>query len=246
MKGWEQAQLSEIAVVEGPGTVAWLPVRRHFGIDAFGINAYTATETGQDLVERHTEEARGHQEAYVVVAGRASFTLDGETVDAPAGTIICVREPAVERSAVAREPGTSVVAIGARAGVPYTPGPWEPIYVARALGNDGDYEGAAAELVQGLELHPGHRMLLYRLANWEALAGRADDALEHLTLAVEQSEALRRQARATRPSTPSATTRASLPQADPRARGGMHEGRTGSRGLYGSCPPVPEPVPPLV
>lgn len=169
-------------------------MRRHFDIAAFGINAYMAADPGQDVVERHTEEARQHEEAYVVVTGRATFTIDGEDTDAPAGTIIFVREPAVERSAVAKEPGTTVLAIGAKRGVPYTPAPWEPVYVARARANVGDYESAVAELKRGLEIHPEHRMLLYRLANWEALVGKKDDALDHLAKAVAQSEALRQQA----------------------------------------------------
>lgn len=194
MKPWAKAQLSEIEPIPGPRTLRWTPVRRHFDIGAFGINAYVASEAGQDVVERHTEEARQHEEAYVVVSGAATFTLDGEEADAPAGTIIFIREPAVERSAVAKEPGTTVLAVGAKRGAAYTPGPWEPIYAARARGSVGDCAGAIAELERGLEIHPEHRMLLYRLANWEALAGRTDAALDHLAKAVAQSEPLREQA----------------------------------------------------
>ncbi|MBA2642118.1 MAG: hypothetical protein H0U82_04220 [Actinobacteria bacterium] len=195
MESWDKAHLSEIEAVSGPGSLQWTPVRRHFDIAAFGLNAYVAADPGQDVVERHTEQARQHEEAYLVVSGRATFTLDGEETDAPAGTIIFIREPAVERSAVAKEPGTTVLAIGGRRGVPYTPGPWEPVYVARALGSQGDYEGAVAELKRGLEIHPEHPMLLYRLANWEARAGKKDDALDHLTRAVDLREALRDEAR---------------------------------------------------
>lgn len=194
MKSWDKALLSEIEAVPGPGTLRWTPVRRHFEIAAFGINAYVATEAGQDVVERHTEKVRRHEEAYVVVSGSATFTVGGEETAAPAGTIIFIREPSIERSAVANEPGTTVLAIGGKPGAAYTPGPWEPVYVARARGEKGDDEGAIEELRHGLELHPGHRMLLYRLASWEALAGRRDDALDHLAEAVAQSEPLRDQA----------------------------------------------------
>jgi tetratricopeptide (TPR) repeat protein len=194
MTGWDKAHLSEIDVVSGPGTLQWTPVRRHFDITAFGINAYCAATAGQHIVERHTEGARQHEEVYIVVTGRATFTLDGAETEAPAGTVIFVRDPAIERSAVANDPGTMVLAIGAKPGVPYTPGPWEPIYVARALGTAGDYEGAIAELKRGLEIHPEQRMLLYRLANWEARAGKRDDALDHLAAAVAQSGQLREQA----------------------------------------------------
>ena len=194
MKSWEKATLSEIATFSGPGTLRWTPVRRHFGIAAFGINAFVATEAGQDLVERHTEQVRQHEEAYVVLSGSATFTLDGVEMDAPAGTILFVRDPAVERSALANEPGTAVLAIGGKPRTPYEPGPWENVYAARSLGESGDYEGAIEELKRGLEPHPEHRMLLYRLASWEALAGRRDDALEHLAKAVAQSKPLREQA----------------------------------------------------
>lgn len=194
MKGWKKAHLSEIEAIPGPGSLRWTPVRRHFDIAAFGINAYLAADPGQDLIEAHTEDARQHEEAYVVVSGTATFTVDGEDTDAPAGTIIFIREPGVQRSAVAKEPGTTVLAIGAKRGAPYTSGPWEPIYVARAHAASGDYAGAVAELKTGLALHPEHRMLLYRIATWEALAGKRDDALDHLGRAVAQSEQLREQA----------------------------------------------------
>ena len=194
MKGWDKALLSEIEDIPGPGTLRWTPIRRHFDIAAFGINAYTAVDPGQDVVERHTEDARQHEEIYVVVAGSATFTVDGEETDAPTGTVVFIREPSVERSAVAKEPGTTVLAIGARPGVAYTPGLWEPIYVARARAGEGDYEGAVEELESGLDLHPAHRMLLYRLATWEVHAGKRDKALDHLALAVAQSEELREHA----------------------------------------------------
>ena len=186
MKSWETASLSEIEAVPSTGTLQWTPVRRHFGIAAFGINAFIAAEAGQDIVERHHEKVREHEEAYIVLAGQATFTLDGETVEARAGTILFIADATVERSAVAKEAGTTVLAIGGKPGEPYEPGPWENIYAARPAGEAGDYETAIAELKQGLELHPSHRFLLYRLACWEALAGKNDDALDHLWQAVSQ------------------------------------------------------------
>lgn len=188
-KGWEVASLSDIEALPGPGTLQWTPVRRHFDIRAFGINAYTAAEAGQEVVERHTEMTQ-HEEVYVVLTGSAAFTLGGEDVDASAGTIVFVREPAVERSAVANEPGTTVLAIGSKPGSPYKPSAWERWYAATPLGEAGDYEGAIAELKSGFEDSPGHRMLYYQLARWEALAGKSDD-LDHLGEAVDQSEFMR-------------------------------------------------------
>ena len=87
MSGWEVARLAELESLPGPGTLRWTPVRRHFGITAYGINAYTAGEAGQDVVEEHTEERLGHEELYVVVSGSATFVLDGEEVAVPAGSV---------------------------------------------------------------------------------------------------------------------------------------------------------------
>ncbi|MFO7571087.1 MAG: hypothetical protein R6W48_00605 [Gaiellaceae bacterium] len=191
MTRWESASLSEIETVPVPESLTWIPVRRHFEIDAFGVNAYTAPEAGQEVVELHTEDVRGHEELYVVVAGKATFTLDGEDVDAPAGTLIFVRDPSVERSATALEAGTTVLALGGKPGVAYSPGPWEWVFVARAMGVQGGHDAAIAEIRQGLDVHPGNPALLYRLACWEAVAGRTDDALAHLAQAIERREDLR-------------------------------------------------------
>lgn len=188
---WETAQLGEIETVPVPESLTWVPVRRHFGIEAFGVNAYAAAEAGEEVVERHTEEVRGHEELYLVVAGHATFTVGGEEVDAPTGSLVFIRDPAIERHAVAREPGTTILALGGKPGVAYTPGPWEWVFVARARGVEGDHAGAIAELERGLEVHPGNAALLYRLACWEAMAGEDDDALAHLAEAVERREGLR-------------------------------------------------------
>src|ERR671937_230861 len=88
--------------------VTWRPVRRKLGITAFGVNAYTG-ESGENVVEKHTEGRLRHEELYVVVAGRARFELDGETIDAPAGTLVFISDPEVERYAVAEEAGTAVL-----------------------------------------------------------------------------------------------------------------------------------------
>ena len=79
-------RLDEVEGFPVLGTLVWKPVRRTLGVTAFGINAYTAASAGDEVVEDHTEAQLGHEEIYAVVAGRATFTVDGEEVDAPAGT----------------------------------------------------------------------------------------------------------------------------------------------------------------
>ena len=80
--GWESLRLEDIEPISVVGgTLLWRPVRRTLDIGAFGINAYIAPNAGDDVVEEHTERSLGHEEAYIVLSGRATFTLDGETLD---------------------------------------------------------------------------------------------------------------------------------------------------------------------
>ena len=124
---WDAAHLDEIEPVKDPDPDEWewRAVRSRFGIGAFGVNAWTGREPGDRILEEHTEAGEGHEELYVVVAGRARFELDGERVDARAGTLVFVEDPAVRRTAYAEEPGTTVLAVGAKRGEAFTPSDWE-------------------------------------------------------------------------------------------------------------------------
>ncbi len=108
----------------------WKPVRSHLGIRAFGVNAYVARSAGEQIVPEHDEVAdpgsgaQEHEELYFVVSGRADFTVAGEAVEAPAGTFVLVRPQAL-RAAVAREPGTTILIVGAQPGVAFEVSPWE-------------------------------------------------------------------------------------------------------------------------
>ncbi len=186
---WQSAHLSDLESLAGPGTLSWQPVRRAFGITGFGVNAYTAAEVGQDVVEEHTEESLGHEELYIVLAGRATFQLDGEELDAPTGTLVFLADPSVRRGAKAAEPGTTVLAIGGEPGR-HDVSAWEWYFAAYAYSGDGEHEQAIAELQAGLEQRPGHPRLLYHLACVEARAGRREPALEHLNLAVRSDPLL--------------------------------------------------------
>ena len=85
----------------GNSGLEWRPIRRRFDLGAFGINAYSSAHVGGEIVEDHTEEQLGHQEVYLVVRGRATFHLDGNDVDAPAGTLVVLKDPSVKRGATA-------------------------------------------------------------------------------------------------------------------------------------------------
>jgi hypothetical protein len=186
MKGWEAVHVDELDSIPVAGVV-WHPVRRRLGVRAFGINAYSAEGAGKHVVEEHDETgggAGGHEELYLVVRGRATFTVDGETFDAPAGTIVFVRDPKLRRVAVAEDEGTLVVAIGGEPGRAYEVSPWEPAFAAAPLLDEGRYDEALALFAEGLRDHPGNPALLYNLACAEARAGRRDDAIAHLREAI--------------------------------------------------------------
>ncbi len=183
---WQSIRLDEIEPIPVvDGKLLWKPVRRPLDVGAFGINAYIAPNVGDEVVEEHTEESLGHEEVYVVLAGRATFTLDGETIDAPAGTVVFVRDPKVRRHARAAEGETSVLAVGGPRGGAYEPSPWEDFFAAERHRAAGDYEAYAAELENALERRPDHPATLYNLSCAESLAGRPDAALAHLSRALE-------------------------------------------------------------
>src|SRR5262245_41219060 len=183
------ASLDEIDEVDD-GRCPWRPVRHHFGITSFGINAWTAREAGDRIINEHDESDDGSEELYLVHRGRAVFELDGERVDAPAGALVFV-PPDVKRTAFAEEPGTTIVAVGGIPGKAYEPMGselWAPV---RPLYDAGDYATAADRARELAEAHPEYPLLLYNLACCESLAGRTHEAMEHLGQAIERSELCR-------------------------------------------------------
>jgi AraC-like ligand binding domain len=174
--------LDQLEAIAGPGSLTWHPVRLALGVKAFGCNAYTAGEAGQDVVEPHTEDpALAHQELYFVAAGRATFTIDGATHDAPAGTYVFIPDPASHRQAVAAEAGTTVLSFG---GPPtFEPSAWEWAFRVGPLIRD-DPVRAREILAEGLERHPDSGSLHYNLACLEAVQGETDRALASLGEAI--------------------------------------------------------------
>jgi len=176
--------LDRIAVAGGQ----YRPIRRRLGVRAFGINAYTADKAGQQVVEQHTEGAGGgsgrQEELYMVVAGHAEFTVAGETIDAPAGTMVFVPNVNAKRGAVATADGTTVLVVGGPADSPIPTSPFEYWFAAEAPYTAGDYDRAVEVASEGLAEWPESGQLNYQLACFHALAGRREKALEHLAVAV--------------------------------------------------------------
>jgi tetratricopeptide (TPR) repeat protein len=166
----------------------WRPVRRRLGIEAFGVNAYTCEAAGEEVVEPHDElggGAGGHEELYIVLSGHAVFTLDGEEQDAPTGTLVFCKDPAVKRSAVALEAGTTVLAVGGARGEAYRVSAWESYFAAKPLADAGNAAAAAALVEEALADYPGNPSVLYNLACYRALAGDLDGATDVLLRAFD-------------------------------------------------------------
>jgi hypothetical protein len=103
-------------------------VRHFFGFESFGVNVFVAREAGDRIVPEHTESAdasAAHEELYFVVRGEVDFTVDGQTFDAPALTLIAVRDPQLLRAAVARNAGDTVLAVGGTPGRTYRVSRWD-------------------------------------------------------------------------------------------------------------------------
>jgi tetratricopeptide (TPR) repeat protein len=188
------AQLDDLDRIELPDGFVWRPIRRHFGIRAFGVNAYTAREVGGQVVEEHTEMELGHEEIYLVLRGRALFTVDGNEHELSAGQLVFVRDPSLRRGATALDAETAVLALGGKPGEPYTGSAWEAMFAAVPAANDERWDEAIAIHEEALAEQPEHPALLYNLACMEARAGRRLDALLHLRRAVELEPKWREQA----------------------------------------------------
>ena len=168
-----------------------LEVRRELGITAFGINAVRALGEGE-LIREHTEDgnfASNQEELYVVLNGAAIFEIDGERVEAPAGSLVYVR-PEARRSAVAEEKGTTVLMIGGTPGKAYDPPPAEAGEAFRAY-NAGEYDAALAKQLTVVEARPKDVLAHFNAGCYAAKAGRTDEALEHLRQAVELDERIK-------------------------------------------------------
>jgi hypothetical protein len=172
------------------GRCPWRPIRHHFGITSFGVNAWTARAAGDRIINEHDEEDE-NEELYLVHRGRARFELDGEQVDAPEGTLVFARQ-GVTRTAFAEEAGTTLIALGGTPGQVYVPDGWEVWAPLRPLYDAGRYAEAADRGREILDAHPELPAIAYNVACCESLAGRTADAIAHLRIAVEANDMVRK------------------------------------------------------
>jgi mannose-6-phosphate isomerase-like protein (cupin superfamily) len=187
---WKVARLDDM---ERRGR--YMPVREHLGIHSFGIAAYTPGEDGT-LINDHDETGSGQEELYIVLDGRATFEVDGETVDAPAGTYVSV-PPGSRRKATGE--GT-VLAIGATPGEAYEALDWGEAWPFNSEAMDAYREQRYADAVdamrRGLEQLPDSAGLNYNYACFATLAGETgDETFARLRRSVELFPPFRKMAR---------------------------------------------------
>jgi tetratricopeptide (TPR) repeat protein len=191
---YETAHLEQIDEIDD-GRCGFRPVRHHFGITSFAVNAWTGREAGDRIINEHDEdEPDSQEELYLVHSGRARFELDGDSIDAPAGTFVFA-EPGVKRTAFAEEPGTTIIAFGGQPGRAYEPSGWEHWAPIGRYYEAGDYAEAADRGRELLADDPPYSTLYYNVACCESLAGRHGDAIEHLRRSIELSAQSRDYAR---------------------------------------------------
>jgi mannose-6-phosphate isomerase-like protein (cupin superfamily) len=190
---WRAIRLEDVERVPWRDSdLVWRPLRAALGSPVVGMAAYTAERAGQDVVEDHVEAAdgRGHHEVYAVLAGRATFTLDGERLDAPAGTFVAV-PPAVRRHAAAAEPGTVVLALGG----PATFEPSASEWIERARPHLRSDPARARDVLDDLRRRrPDSAGLRFGEALLAAAGGHEDAARDWLRAAVEREPGLRDEA----------------------------------------------------
>ena len=181
--------IDDLEAIELPDGFVWRPVRRHFGIRAFGTNVYTPGASGQ-VIEEHTERL-GQEEIYLVLRGRVRFTLGEDEHELGPGQLVHVSDPSLKRGAVKLTDDAAVFAIGGMPGEAFEISAWEYVFPAFPDLNAGRYDEAMQMLREGLETKPDNPAILYNLACAEALAGYSDAALEHLNAAVAGDEVFR-------------------------------------------------------
>ena len=170
------------------GGSGWVPVRSHFGVSSFGVNAYVASEAGGRIIGEHDEtgpRSARHEELYFVANGHATFTVNGDEIDAPAGTFVFVRDPAAKRKAVAKEGETTVIAVGGTPGKAFTPSEWERQAPVLAFFARKEYDKAIEALEELRAETPDDPTVNFNLACAYSLTAEKSKALEHLRRAVE-------------------------------------------------------------
>jgi hypothetical protein len=147
--------------------------------------------------EQHDYSATVLDTSYAEEAGikSATFEIDGETFEAPAGTYVSV-QPEARRKATG---DATVLALGGTVGEAYQGMDWGDAWSdqSESMQAYGEQRYAdAAAVRRGLEKYPDHAGLNYNYACFASLAGEVDDeTFDRLRRGVEGFPPFREQAR---------------------------------------------------
>jgi tetratricopeptide (TPR) repeat protein len=180
-EGYEILSLDELEAASYRGSNL-IPVRHVLGFRPAGVNAWKA-DAGAQLIPPHEEDS-GNEELYVVVRGRARFTVGEEEAEAPAGTLVFV-QAGTFRTAVAADDGTVVFVVGGSVGEAFEAGGWDAFVLADTYRQAGRLDEGKAIMEQLIAEKPDYWAVHYNAGCFEALAGDADAALGHLRRARE-------------------------------------------------------------
>ena len=194
MVGYSVAHLKDIEEF-GDAGCHYRPIRQQLGITAFGVTAWAARAAGDPVINEHDEDdPTADQELFLVLHGHAVFELDGDQVDAPAGTLVFA-PPHTKRTASATQPGTTIIAVEGTPGRAYEARGWELWAPLAPLYQAGRYADVADRLGAVVAANPQYPMLFFNLACCESRCGRTSDALDHLRHAIAMSEEFRASAK---------------------------------------------------
>jgi quercetin dioxygenase-like cupin family protein len=96
----------------GPGGAVRF-VRRHLGVEAFGINWFEFPPNAEG--HEHNEAESGQEEVNVIIRGSGVYRVEGGEIPLRVGTF-CRFDPETTRQPVAGPDGMTMIAIGARRG----------------------------------------------------------------------------------------------------------------------------------
>jgi hypothetical protein len=186
MAGYVVAHLDAIDEFSDAGC-HYRPIRHHLGITAFGVTAWTAHAAGDRVINEHDEgDPTADQELFLVLRGHALFEIDGDHVDAPAGTLVFA-PPRTNRTATATQAATTIIAVEGTPGGAYDARGWELCAPLAPLYQAGKYGEVADRLSDLVAASPQYPMLFFNLACCESRCGRTSDALDHLRRAIDMS-----------------------------------------------------------
>lgn len=175
------AHVDELERIQMPDGFVWRPVRMHFGIRAFGVNVYTPSAADSQVIEEHAEKQVGHQEIYLVLRGRARFTVGDDTFELGPRQLVAIRDPLLKRGAVALDEETAILAVGAKPGEAFEPSAWELGFRTSQM----EPTEAVAYFEEHMAEYPESGAMYYNLACGRALAGDSAGALDALERSAE-------------------------------------------------------------